>query len=158
MNTALGKQLQAIRQRIEAASTELRGWDELVDTELSARTAEAHDDGVTAERERWAKLLSDAKDEAIVQEADYPLAAALRDIRDAGLGAKAEPHPPAREPMTIATMIAKLSAVSNQNWNTIRGDLQELVQAQARRDAKIVEVATNQAEAQDVILIKAGLK
>ncbi len=105
--------------------------------------AEVQLEAVEAEKRRWAKLLSDAKEEAIVQKADYPLAAALRDIRDAGLGAKPEPEPPPPEPMTVEGFIEWLYIPFPRQRGTaeIRNRLQAFVnstdQAQARRDAEI---------------------
>lgn len=81
-----------------------------------------------AERQRSVDILTKAKDAAI-KNADYPLGAALCDCRDAIQAPANEVQAPVAEPMTIATMIAKLSAVSNADWATIRRDLQALVQA-----------------------------
>lgn len=98
---------------------------------------EINREAVEADRKRRVAILTKAKDDAIFQ-GEYSLAATIGDLRDALLTQAGEP-PPADEPMTIPKLIEKLAAVSNANWNTIRSDLQALVEARTRRDAAVCE-------------------
>ena len=109
---------------------------------LSEGIVAAHDrlvtEAVKAEREKCQKAVADAiSDIHAKRDPAMRVWRALEACRDALEESRTEP--PAPEPMTVATMIAKLAAVSNKNWNTIRGDLQELVREQARLDAAVCE-------------------
>lgn len=108
--------------------------------ELTRKVVEgARAGAVEAERERWATILSTAKDAAI-KNTDYPIAAALRDCWDAGtfqISPSPEPEPP--EPMTIAGVTNNLYGICMcKHTADIVEWLTALVEAQARRDAKFI--------------------
>lgn len=102
---------------------------------------------VEVEKQRCAAVLTKAKDAAIVENADYPLATSLRDCCDAILASEPELTPPASEPeMTITKMIGRLKAVRNEtgfwvDWAGVQNDLHALVQAQVRRGVAIIRDA-----------------
>jgi hypothetical protein len=102
--------------------------DDLVVKELKRLLGKVRDLAVEAERERCAQVAFN----------NQHLHAQF--VGQKILKSEPESAPaPDPEPMTIATMIAKLSAISNANWHTIRGNLEKLVQEQARRDAAIAK-------------------
>lgn len=129
--TPTGKKLRTIRERIVAAGTALRDWDEL-DVELSSRIGLL----IADERERMLAAIAILFDDRNIQTRDS-LFAALRNVVCACPAPPSPVKEPTYEPATVAGAMKRLRRTFGfdgvpegfDDWAGVEADLQALVDA-----------------------------
>lgn len=152
--TILGQDLREIRQSIIASVTPLLDWADL-DVVTGAEANKMRAEAVAGERERNAGVLTEVIGRLDCCGPDVRARQRLLECRKTILSVE----PPAPEPMTVKKLIDRLTESQGaiKNWRAVEIDLQELIKAQARRDAEVC-CSTGCSDCGKLILKAAGLE